>query len=524
MGEVWAARHVLTGKAVAVKQLICGAHERHFGEARARFAREAKSACAVDHPNVVEVFDFVEDADRSPIMLMELLQGETLAARLARGPLPLRELSRTILPVVSAVGTAHARGIVHRDLKPSNIFLDVRPQDGTERVKVLDFGIAKWLDSDAEDQGLRTRTGSTLGTPSYMAPEQATGDRTADHRADIWSLGVILYEAASGVRPLEGENAAQLVMRLLSSGIMPIEQLVPELPSELSSLIGRMLARDVARRPADLREVYDLLRRFAGEDSVPFGPPASVATGENTDAAYPRLGPPRHSDVDAFAQTLEPAPINAPLERGAALMRPTRTALLVPDDLVALETHALAPLAGALPPPRQRRARPLLLVSLALAAALGVLLVLATRSEHHTGVGAAEGSAQLAPASAGAPEGNTPSAAPAGVYPGGEAPRVVVNSLPLEAAALGERSEPAAHATQRPRPTTAQRERRRRAAAPARRAPSAAANPPVSSALHGATSTAPAATAPNPTPSPRGAECERSSDCASRSCVAYACQ
>jgi serine/threonine-protein kinase len=175
MGEVWAARHVLTGKAVAVKLLIYAAHERGFREARARFALEARSACAVDHPNVVEIFDFVESDEPAPFIVMELLQGETLAARLARGPIEsVREACRLLLPVVSAVGTAHERGIVHRDLKPSNIFLGARPGEADRaKVKVLDFGIAKWFAGD--EPGLRTRTGSTLGTPSTWRRSRRPG-------------------------------------------------------------------------------------------------------------------------------------------------------------------------------------------------------------------------------------------------------------------------------------------------------------------------------------------------------------
>jgi hypothetical protein len=562
MGEVWAARHLLTGKAVAVKQLTCGAHERHFGEARARFEREARSACAVDHPNVVEVFDFVGGAEPAPIMVMELLQGETLAARLARGPLSVTELARTLLPVVSAVGTAHARGIVHRDLKPSNIFLDARPHASSERVKVLDFGIAKWLAGGVEDHGLRTRTGSTLGTPSYMAPEQATGDRAADHRVDVWSLGVILYEGSSGVRPLEGENAAQLVMRLLSSGIMPIEQLVPELPSALAALIGRMLARDVGRRPADLREVYALLRELAGEDSLAFGPPgsaAAIATTPNTpsevQAGSQGLG------VDAFARTLEPATASGSRAHGAlVLAAPTRTSRLVPDALVALETQALAlPAHGAVDAPPPRRRGLLALVSFALLSALAAGFAFVARSGvgPESGVEAAVVSDRLerpearlgAPAAADvarAPAndtalGKTPAGnASAGNSPASHAPAraeddapfVVVNSLPRVGdpesadAARAPKVPPAAESRERRARTPAAASRAARGARPSR-PPSAAPAPGSAGGDADLTRTAGVSPAAPPAPilpRPPGAECETSSQCESRLCVAYTCQ
>jgi len=542
MGEVWSARHVLTGKAVAVKQLTCGVHERHFREARARFAREARSACAVDHPNVVEVFDFVEAEDHSPIMVMELLEGETLAARLARGALPWRELARTLVPVVSAVGTAHARGIVHRDLKPSNIFLDQRPQQGGERVKVLDFGIAKWLAADGEDLALRTRTGSTLGTPSYMAPEQATGDRSADHRVDIWSLGVILYEACSGVRPLEGENAAQLVMRLLSSGIMPIEQLVPELPPELGALIGRMLARDVARRPADLREVYALLRELGGEDSLVFGPPASAGFAEAAQDALRAELPASSAGaaVDAFARTLEPERAAGANVAGALARRdatlPTLSARQVPDALVALETPALSP-----PAPLERRprrwARPLGLATLALVVALVTWLAQRAGAGRHGAVVAATATPVLAPREAPGAAARVPSAAPTPLpstpAPVAPPPLVAIEGLPLASEArLAPSSRSPASAAARPRA--------RRRAAPRRTPPPASAvtpalaaatpAPPASAANEGQHGKAvlpgapPAASAAPPVPKARGEECERSSECQSRLCVAFACQ
>jgi serine/threonine protein kinase len=338
MGEVWSAVHRVTGKAVAIKLLRCAPEEQAFGDARARFAFEARSACEVEHPNVVQVFDFIEREGASPFIVMELLEGETLASKLARAPvLSVAEATELLLPVVSAVGTAHERGIVHRDLKPSNIFL----ASGRGRrpwVKVLDFGIAKRVVGSAGERGLRTRTGSTLGTPCYMAPEQATGERSIDHRVDIWSLGVLLYEVLSGVRPLEGENAAQLVMRLLSTGIMPLEVLVPDLPGELSRLVGRMLSRDVGRRPADLREVFSVLRGLTDTESLEFGAP-------NTHPCEPS------ATLSAFEFGAEEAPVRGRLPR-----RRTTGAVLASAGAVALAVLLFAP--GSLPsrPPLENTA------------------------------------------------------------------------------------------------------------------------------------------------------------------------
>src|SRR5215472_13672102 len=159
MGEVWAAIDIHTGQAVALKRLL---HTREDAErdglARARFLREARMACAVEHPNVVEVFEFLQPPGETPILVMELLEGRTLAARLVdEHALSLEEAANLLVPVVSAVGTAHARGIVHRDLKPANIFL-AAGREPKPVVKVLDFGIGKWLSPGSSDGSLRTQT------------------------------------------------------------------------------------------------------------------------------------------------------------------------------------------------------------------------------------------------------------------------------------------------------------------------------------------------------------------------------
>ena len=275
MGEVWAARDGASGPPVAIKRLLCRPSHRRFAELKARFAREARSAVEVRHPNVVEVLEFVDQEHELPLIVMELLEGETLRERLARQvSLAVPEVADVFLPVVSAVGAAHSRGIVHRDLKPANVFL-VRTRHGHTSIKVLDFGVAKWLAGTQEDGALRTRTGSTLGTPEYMAPEQALGERDVDHRADVWALGVMLYEACSGARPVEGANVAQVMRRLTSSAIVPVEHLVP-LPPALSRLIGSMLSRQRLRRPQDLREAYAVLADLAGVRAPAFGAPLAA--------------------------------------------------------------------------------------------------------------------------------------------------------------------------------------------------------------------------------------------------------
>jgi serine/threonine-protein kinase len=274
MGMVWAATHLVTRKPVALKMLR---PERATDPAlRQRFFREARAACAVQHPNIVEIHDVLELDDGGPVMVMDLLRGETLGNRLDRDPiLPPVEVARLMLPVVSAVGTAHASGVVHRDLKPDNIFL-VEEGDGTTSVKVLDFGIAKVLSTeiDAATTGGLTGTGAMLGTPYYMAPEQIFGERDIDHRADIWAIGVILYECLSGQRPTAAENIGQILKVITTDAIVPLELAAPNVPQDLARLVRRMLTQNRAARPQSLAEVQATLRRYTDANVRSFGDPA----------------------------------------------------------------------------------------------------------------------------------------------------------------------------------------------------------------------------------------------------------
>jgi eukaryotic-like serine/threonine-protein kinase len=282
MGEVWAATHQVTRRSVAMKFVKSSSHMRP--ELRRRFMREARAASAVQHPNVVEVFDVFELDAETPVMVMELLSGETLGVRLAReSQLGLDQTLALLLPAVSAVGTAHALGIVHRDLKPDNLFLarSTGSIDSETIVKVLDFGIAK-LSSELTGETGVTETGTTLGTPCYMAPEQAMAERELDQRGDVWAFGVILYETLSGARPIEGDTVGQVVKHLMTTGITPLEHVVPGLPAPLTALVARMLSRERSRRPEDLREVFEVLRGLTGVRARSFGPPGSEAPAAET--------------------------------------------------------------------------------------------------------------------------------------------------------------------------------------------------------------------------------------------------
>jgi eukaryotic-like serine/threonine-protein kinase len=327
MGTVWAANHTLTGREVAMKFVHGRAHSGR--ELRERFLREARAATAVRHPNVVHVLDAFELDDETRVMVMDLLHGETLRERLDRDEqLSLSETAAVLLPAISAVGTAHARGIVHRDLKPENIFLANEAGDGAT-IKVLDFGIAKLTSGGggAEGAGLVTQAGSTLGTPCYMAPEQATGETDVDHGADIWAFGVILYECLSGVRPIDGESVGQVVMRLMSTGIIPLERVVLGLPPDVTELVGRMLSRERSRRPRDLCEVAELLRRYSKVEVPAFGEPESEIDGA-APSAEPFLAsapPPARSRTRLVRTGLFAAAVAFALGVGAWVLRGSAT-------------------------------------------------------------------------------------------------------------------------------------------------------------------------------------------------------
>src|SRR5450755_90628 len=275
-------------------------------------------------------------------MVMELLRGETLGSKLARDQwLSMEETAALLLPVVSAVGTAHSLGIVHRDLKPDNLFLEERPD--SPRVKVLDFGIAKLTAEYYLARGLsalHTDAGSMLGTPYYMAPEQASGEVAVDHRADVWSIGVILYECLSGTRPIEGENLTQVVSRLMSAGIIPLERLAPELPHDVTAIVMQMLSRDPLRRPDGLREVSKVLSRYARTPAPEFSEPA---IGRSSLLPHPPLLSQRPKVREAAARAVDPQgptmisapPVNSSVNMDRPAPPPQRRGLVVVGGAVA---------------------------------------------------------------------------------------------------------------------------------------------------------------------------------------------
>ncbi|MBK8237767.1 MAG: serine/threonine protein kinase [Deltaproteobacteria bacterium] len=268
MGRVYEARHArLAQRRFAIKVMHDELARRP--ELVTRFRREAETACVAAHPNVVQVFDVHETELGTPFIVAELLEGEDLGQRLDRvGRLGLSAAIAIVRQLCAALSTAHAQGVVHRDLKPDNVFLV-----GTDApmVKLLDFGIARVNDTAP---GNRTRTGVIMGTPAYMAPEQARGARV-DARADIYSVGAILYRCLTGHEPFEAEDpAATLTMVLTRDPIRP-RTLAPEIDDEVELVIERAMARDVGERFGTLAEFDAALARLQPQQGGAEGPSSS---------------------------------------------------------------------------------------------------------------------------------------------------------------------------------------------------------------------------------------------------------
>jgi serine/threonine protein kinase/tetratricopeptide (TPR) repeat protein len=238
MGIVYRARDRTTGGAAAVKIL----RDETTAEHRERFVREARLLSDLTHPALVRCLGFSSDGE-TPYIVMEWLDGEDLSQRLVRGGVGISESVRLISRVAAALGAAHARGIVHRDIKPSNLFL---VEQDVDRAKVLDFGIAQ-----VRHGASMTHTGATIGTPRYMAPEQARGGREVDARADVFSLGCVLFECLVGHPPYTSENPVAVLMKILLEEAPRISSVCSGVPEALEDLVARMLSKDPALRPPD---------------------------------------------------------------------------------------------------------------------------------------------------------------------------------------------------------------------------------------------------------------------------------
>ena len=273
MGEVYRATDTKLGRDVALK--VLPPEMAHDPDRLARFRREAKALAQLDHPNIVTIHS-VEESDGVHFLTMQLVEGQPLDRLIAAAGLPLEQLVEVASALADALAAAHEKGIVHRDLKPANVMVT---SEG--RVKVLDFGLAK--DVRAADLGgatltsvSQTEVGVVMGTPAYMSPEQASG-RALDPRTDIFSLGVVLHEMATGRRPFDGDSSAELISAILRDSAPPVTDARPDLPSDLARIIRRCLEKDPRHRVQTARDVSNEFRDLARQMSQKIASPTLPA-------------------------------------------------------------------------------------------------------------------------------------------------------------------------------------------------------------------------------------------------------
>ena len=343
MGAVYEAVHTIIGKRVAVKVLL----EKFLAKTDfvARLLQEARLASAIGHEHIVDVTDFGTTDDGRAFVVMEFLDGESLAQLVIReAPLPVERSLRIARQVASALGAAHAKGIVHRDVKPENVYLIRRGDD--DFVKVVDFGISKavkqgqGLGDDVIDYRL-THTGLLLGTPLYMSPEQARCDENLDHRVDIWALGVMLYECLTGEVPFRANNYLGIISQVLTHNARPPSQLRPELgiPEAVESVVMHAMAKDRDQRFAEMADVErDLERLLAGDQNV--GLPAQTQVPGKTP-------PPLTRPVDGRAWVWGAAGVALVAGVIMVLTRPQPTAPRAPTAAVLTPTLPTSPAATA---------------------------------------------------------------------------------------------------------------------------------------------------------------------------------
>lgn len=301
MGVVVAATHVELGERVAIKFL----HEEalQHEEATARFMREARAAVRIKSEHVARVIDVGRLESGAPYMVMEYLSGRDLSATVKGGTaISVEDAVDYLIQTCDAMADAHALGIVHRDLKPANLFLTER-SDGSQLVKVLDFGISKVTQLDVGDVGL-TRTSTAMGSPLYMSPEQMRSAKNVDHRTDIWSLGAILFELLGGVTPFNANSFPELCAEVLANPPRSLKELRPDVPAELEAVIGRCLEKQPEARYGSVAELAAAL--------LPFAPRHSRASVEKLTRVLERAGMPTISDRETA-----PTPSAEPAVRGA---------------------------------------------------------------------------------------------------------------------------------------------------------------------------------------------------------------
>ncbi|MFO0761909.1 MAG: protein kinase [Byssovorax sp.] len=371
MGVVVAAMHLELDQRVALKFLLPAAADKP--EVIARFAREARAAAKIKSEHVARVSDVGTLESGLPYIVMEFLDGADLAEMLGeRGRLPVSQAVGYILQACDAIAEAHARGIVHRDLKPGNLFIARQP-DGSEKLKVLDFGISKAVITASDPSGLEdaklTKTTDIFGSPMYMSPEQLRSARDVDHRADIWALGAILMELLTGKAPFEKNTIAEIFGAILHERAPLLRDRLPSAPEELERVVDRCLQKDADQRFPHVANLAQAL--------LPFGPSSSRPAAERAMRVARRAGvaiasvPPPPGEDEA-APTSDPIPLRS--ARPEDVAKAVASTALAPPAAASTRTSWGKPETTAAP----RSARRFVAIGVALGAAvaLGGLAVL----------------------------------------------------------------------------------------------------------------------------------------------------
>jgi eukaryotic-like serine/threonine-protein kinase len=337
MGEVFVATHEAMGKRVAIK-VLREEHSRN-DDVVGRFFREARAVTLLRHPSCVDVIDTGKLPDGRGYIIMELLEGESLHARLKRQPPTLAEQLSIARQLTDVLGSAHEKGIIHRDLKPENVFLlgdDAAP--ARLRIKVLDFGVAKLTEPAGAGVPAMTNPNALIGTPAYMAPEQCKGAVYVDQQSDIYALGIILFEMACGRTPFVGPGFGDYLMGHLREPVPPPSSLA-KIDPRLEATIVRALAKDKTDRQATMRALGAELEAIERAETPAVPPPKQVASAE---AVTMRGGPIPADLLATVRQGLKAAQPEAPSSAKKPTSQPSRMPLALLALSVAVVVAAIA--------------------------------------------------------------------------------------------------------------------------------------------------------------------------------------